>query len=82
MAASACFSIVFLIDFKFIYPLTSAIFVAQIREPPDVAQANRIPNAREDEFELTSPCRSLLFFLLAIVKNFGVVSAELSLKNS
>ena len=34
---------------------TSTILVTQIGEPPDVAEADRIRQAREDELELAAP---------------------------
>ncbi len=35
--------------------LTAAVLKAEIREPPDVAQADRVRDARHGEIELTPP---------------------------
>lgn len=36
-------------------PRTSAVLVAQIREAPDIAEADRVANTREEELEFASP---------------------------
>ena len=37
-------------------PLTSSIFVAEIRKTPDVSQSNRKANEGKNEVELSCPC--------------------------
>jgi hypothetical protein len=35
--------------------LTSSIFVAEVREPPDVSKTDGIANAGQEEFQLAAP---------------------------
>lgn len=44
--------------------LTSSTPVAEVREPPDVAQAHCVAHAREDKLDLVAPVASPSVFIL------------------
>ena len=55
--------------------LTSSISVAQVREPPDIAQSHSVPDTGEDEVKLPRPVPSLYFFTpLKVQVKLGVTT--------
>ena len=45
-------------------PLTSSILVAEVREPPDVAEADDLPGDGQEELDLVVPVAPLMVLLL------------------
>ena len=51
--------------------LTSSIWIGQVREPPDITKTHSKPHESEDEFQLSSPSRSLRTLRLSHHRNTG-----------